>query len=363
MEIIVGAVAFVCWLSTIAIGIKKKRPVVGFLLALVCGPFGLIGVAFLKPKVSGINLKTPNEEIDLNDEREALKHVAAKGKSASVRAYAASKLSVPSKAKSLIDQAAPFYSGRPGSPEKAYALYMEALSLASNAPADPTHTEAIDLNDIGFAGWAAWVCLDRMNAEEKDFEALFALLRLKTPVTLQRIETRIMENNRQKAERENAAKLLAELLDPAKKPSPATANELIDLHKGKDAWWTLRDIGNKLAKIGRFDLAWKFFQSAVLLAFKCDGNVPSIYVAMGNLSKKEGRYENAARDFLLACKYEHEASQQFPKTASDQLRISLKKAGLKNNAAEHRDDLLSRIPETEISDLLDVLSRKIAEAS
>ena len=61
----------------------------------------------------------------------------------------------------LLREAGPLYPNK--DPAKALALYRKAIALMEPAPASPEVQEQLDFGDVGFAIWAAWVCMGHLD--------------------------------------------------------------------------------------------------------------------------------------------------------------------------------------------------------
>lgn len=235
----------------------------------------------------------------------------------------------------LVSRAQDFYPH--GDTEKALRLFREAIALATPAPPDEAIHESRDLTAIGDAIWMAWVCLDLLDRPEAETAALLAEARVKSPLTAIRIEERLSEA-RDKAESQRTLELASATLESAAPESPTMLEAAIETLAAAGEWWALRDAGHALIKRQKYDVAWEILQRALAIATRKTGNVPSIYCVMGDLRKAQERHADAARCYLKSCL----SSAQDPlKRAADQLRISLKKAGIARDAEAIRDELLA----------------------
>jgi tetratricopeptide (TPR) repeat protein len=302
----------------------------------------------------------------LGSERELLKGVD--------HPLAKAKLHVPLTVSKLVDEAWRYYSE--GSYLHAGPIFISAIQLAPDAPADPEVSECVDMTDLGHAVWAAWVCFgffkkgdqtDVLIISEQQF---FELAARKSPTTLQRIQDRILENEQEAEQRKfddqrraEGDGLLREILAVERNYRELydKVSQLLAIRTEQDRWWAFRDDGKALTKAGLYDAAWRCYGTAVSTVIR-SGNLSklrSIYEAMGDQSKKEGKHKNAVRDYLLACKFGVKHDGTFPKRAADQVRISLKKAGLKKGSAELRDELLGIVVATAIGELLDMVDSRL----
>ncbi len=235
----------------------------------------------------------------------------------------------------LVSRAQEFYPH--GDTEKALRLFRQAIALASPAPADEAIHESRDLTAIGNAFWMAWVCLDLLDRPEAETAALLAEARVKSPLTAVRIEERLSET-RETAESQRRTELASATLESVAPEGPTTLEAAIETLAAAGEWWALRDAGLALIKQQKFDVAWEVLDRALAIATRKTGNIPSIYCAMGDLRKAQERHADAARCYLKSCL---SAGQDPLKRAVDQLRISLKKAGISQDAGVIRDELLA----------------------
>lgn len=235
----------------------------------------------------------------------------------------------------LVGRAQEFYPH--GDTEKALRLFRQAIALASPAPPDEAIQESRDLTAIGDAFWMAWVCLDLLERPDAEIAALVAEARVKSPVTAGRIGERLSEA-RDKAESQRRSELASATLESAVPGDPAKLQAAIETLGAAGEWWALRDAGIALAKREKHDLAWDALDKALTIATRKTGNIPSIYCAMGDLRKAQKRHSDAARCYLLSCL---SAGQDPLKRAVDQLRISLKKAGISGDPVAVCDELLA----------------------
>jgi len=135
--------------------------------------------------------------------------------------------------------------------------------------------------------------------------------------------------------------------------------KLVNLCTDFGAWWVLRDTAISIREARRFNEAWSLLNSALFVAMNRGGNLASIYCAMGDTVKAEGRHFDAARQYLLSCIY---SGGRPTRQALDQLRISLKKVGLPSDRAEQvRDKLVSAIGTEDAQALLAKLDSEIKE--
>lgn len=235
----------------------------------------------------------------------------------------------------LVNEAQKYYPHK--DPTKALALFRQAIQLASPAPASRSARESRDLTAIGDAFWMAWVCLDLMERPPAETDALLAEARVKSPATAARIEERLAEAKETDAREQQTEEAVAALQN-SDGQNPARVQKAVSTLTATGAWWDLRDAGVALTKQGKYDLAWQTLNSALTIATKKPGNVPSIYSAMGDLWKAQQRHGDAARYYLLSCL---SAGDNPLKRALDQLRISLKKAGVPGDPVAIRDELLA----------------------
>ncbi len=235
----------------------------------------------------------------------------------------------------LVTKAQEYYPHK--DPAKALALFRQAIELASPAPASKSVRESRDLTSIGDAFWMAWVCLDLLDRPQSETDALLAEARIKSPATAVRIEERLAEAKKDSARERQLEEAFA-ALESVDDQDSATVQEALTTLSAAGAWWALRDAGIALTKQGKYDLAWGTPSKALTIAMGKSGNIPSIYSAMGDLRKAQQRHAEAARHYLLSCL---SAGHSPLKRAVDQLRISLKKAGVPGDPAAIRDELLA----------------------
>lgn len=262
--------------------------------------------------------------------------------------------------KKIFDKGWEYYPN--GDNNKAWELFYSGLQLVDDAPDDIEIQENIDLYDIGDAAWAAWVCMDLLNKPQNEINDYLKFVKTKTPVTYNRIMDRINESKVEQ-DLENKISILESKLinnpDMVSDERIKLIKELTQICEQESAWWELRDIAVELTKKERFNEAWTLFNSAVYIATQKDGNLPSIYLAMGDMRKREGNHHDAARLYLICCAT---SGGEPLKRAIDQLRISLKKSGLKKNAAEVRDELINLIGKLNTSELIKKLDEFIENA-
>lgn len=241
----------------------------------------------------------------------------------------------------LVERASAYYPDK--APAKALPIFMEAIRIAPSADNDADSQVELDTSDIGFAIWAAWVCLDLLDHPESETDALLAEARVKSPVTARRIEERIAEYREKEAAEKQTYEVLDILSSPSKHQSADLQNAayaLSAIARRDGAWWALRDAAIHLAKAGLGNMSWPLFNEALLVAQSKQGNLPSIYMAMGDLCKAENRHADAARQYLLSIA----AAPNDPlKRAVEQLRISLKKAGANGDPISIRDALMADV--------------------
>jgi len=234
----------------------------------------------------------------------------------------------------LVEKAQKFYPHK--NPTKALALFREAISLMEPAPASKRAQKDRDNTSIGSAFWMAWVCLDLLDKAEET-EALLAEARIKSPATAERIEERLVESKKE-AQGEQKLEEALSILKATNPHEQSQAHDAISTLEHAGAWWNLRDAGIVITKTGNHELAWQALSAALAIATSKTGNVPSVYVAMGDVRKAQQRHREAARLYLLSCL---SADSEPSKRAVDQIRISLKKAGVLGDAATIRDELLT----------------------
>lgn len=239
---------------------------------------------------------------------------------------------------SLVKRASEYYPEK--DPGKALPLFREAIRLAPPAPDDVNSHVEIDGGDIGFAIWAAWVCLDLLDSPDNETGLLLVEAKVKSPMTARRIKERLTEYPAKEAAEEERQANIDIVRNPKKAhiEKEIAARLLSEKAFRSGEWWELRDTAIHLAKAGLGNMAWPLFNKALLVAQSKRGNIPSIYVAMGDLCKKEKRYRDAARHYLLSIA---SAPNDPLKRAVEQLRISLKKAGVSGDPASIRDTLIA----------------------
>ncbi len=242
----------------------------------------------------------------------------------------------------LIIQAGPYYPH--GDPMRALELFREAVVLAPDAPRRTSSHEAIDLGDVGFAVWAGWVCLDMVEADSDQLESWMNLADAKSPITAKQIRERIEEVSAFEAEQARNDLALSEALNAVHEAvsvgggTAMARDALIAACREQAAWWFLRDEARQLSKAGHGDLAWALSNGAVSICEETGtGNLPSIREVMGDVCKRDGRYFRACELFILAMV---ESNGSPSKNAQNQLRICLKKAGLKAESEAVRDELV-----------------------
>ncbi len=247
---------------------------------------------------------------------------------------------VPTVVTRLIEEARPFYPH--GDTAKAYKLFVEALEHAPDAPANKSLFEELDFGDVGFAGWAAFVCYDVMNEDRDErWSDLLSLIQRKSPATAMRIQEQIAihsESNRLRDEITTLSEEIEILVEEDAEVEMVRAKlpRLVDASREAGAWWMLRDLANAVSTSAKHrDIAWGLYNAALNISMSRSSKLSSIYLPMGLLRKKEGAYRDAARLFLLSC------SEAVTKTASEQLRICLRKLGVAGSGAPERDGLLA----------------------
>jgi len=257
----------------------------------------------------------------------------------------------------LVTEAQNYYPQK--DPAKALALFRQAIQLASPAPTSNAARESRDLTAIGDAFWMAWVCLDLLERPQTESDALLAEARVKSPATAARIEESLAKAKEVSAREQQSEEALA-ALDNSEDEDHARVQKALSTLTATGAWWDLRDAGVALTTQGKYDLALQTLTAALTIAMKKSGNVPSIYSAMGDLWKAQQRHGDAARYYLRSCL---SAGDDPLKRAMDQLRISLKKAGVPGDHAAIRDELLAMRAQSDESAVLARLDRYLSSAA
>jgi len=187
---------------------------------------------------------------------------------------------------------------------------------------------------------------------------LFAIIKQakqKSPITAARLEKKSQEVV---AKRQMYARLdpLRESLKQVKESKrgkyPKMLREVVAACEGAGAWWEIRKTGIQLSRMQKFEGAWLLFEAALDLAKRTEGNVATVYEAMADLRKKQGRHGEAAALYLRSCLSAH---GEPTKRSYDQLRISIKKSGAKADAAALRNQLLSLRRTKQEAELLQLL--------
>lgn len=245
----------------------------------------------------------------------------------------------------------------PANAERALPFFLQAIKQASLAPDDDQIQIALDHSDIGHAVWAAWVCLDLLERPGEEIEKLVKDARQKSPVTARRMEERMQEYRAKLEAQDRLEKALEVLCSPdGREPQALQQAEEYLIETG--SWWAMRNSAKPLVKAGYGDLAWRLLNAALLVAMNKKDNLPSIYAAMGDVCKFEKRHHDAARQYLLAC-----ATSNVPsKRDADQVRISLKKAGLKDDAKRITDELLKLVGAVDMRTLIEKLDAYVEAA-
>jgi len=238
----------------------------------------------------------------------------------------------------------------PANAERALPLFLQAIEQAPLAPDDDQVQIALDLSDIGHAVWAAWVCLDLLERPSEETEKLVGEARHKSPVTARRMEER-MQEYKAKLEAQGRLETALEVLCSPECREPLELQQAEKYLIETGAWWAMRIAAKPLVKASHGDLAWRLLNAALLVAMSKNVNLSSIYSAMGDVCKCEERHQNAARQYLLAC-----ATASVPsKRDVDQVRISLKKAGLKDDAKRITEELLKLVGTMDMRALVEKL--------
>jgi hypothetical protein len=228
-------------------------------------------------------------------------------------------------------------------PTRALALFREALALAPPAPSLRARTLYGPGGLVDFAAWAGWVCLDMLDYERQGLAEYLLVVAEKAPDTHQRILERIEATRSERAlqDRLDADSAALEQELEASGITGPTLDRWLATAEEAGAWWALRDGGVRLSRRGHGDAAWRTFNLALrVIARVGKGNLGSVYEGMGDLCKREARYASAAEMYLLACLY---GGPPMPQRPADQLRVSLKKAGLSDEATEIRDGLVAGV--------------------
>jgi hypothetical protein len=228
-------------------------------------------------------------------------------------------------------------------PARALELFREALALAPKAPSLRARTLYGPGGDVDFAAWAGWVCLGMLECEGPKVADYLLLVAEKAPDTHHRILERIESIRSERAlhDRLEADTASLEQEIEAGGPTGPTFDRWLATAEQAGAWWALRDGGVHLSQSGHGDAAWRAFNLALrLIARLGTGNIGSVYEQMGDLCKREARHASAAEMYLLACMY---GGPPTPKRPADQLRVSLKKAGLASESTEIRDALIAAL--------------------
>jgi hypothetical protein len=277
-----------------------------------------------------------------------------------MQSYIAASRHAPDEVNRLIEKAGDF--AEDDEPAKALDLYMKALHLSPDSPDDPKFQMNLELNSsIGFAVRGAWVSMELLGRPQADFDEFALLAERKSPETFKALWKQVKAQQAFQAKLEAGDVLLRKILSTFKEGGEVRdlLDELHTLRNEEDKWWFFMEDGKALTKAGLYDPAWRFLNSGLNLAMQRGvDNLPSIYEAMGDHGKKEGKHKNAVRDYLLACKFGVH-NGEFPKRAADQVRISLKKAGMKEGSEEFRDELLALVQNAEIRELLDMIDARL----
>jgi len=256
-----------------------------------------------------------------------------------------SSVSIPKEAKLLFDEGFSFYPHK--NTEKALTCFLDGLKHISKAPSNKDIQTEIDNSDIGNACWAAWVCMEFPEKSSFEKDRLLETIYEISPITFQRITDQITRSTIEHKYYDQISKC-APILDNCNLYDDNTIdnniNILIRSCEGTNAHWELKNYGISLYKQGRKEIAWNLFNKALSVANNYGGNTTAIYNAMGEMQKSENNYKDAAKYFLLACIY---SGANPPKVSLENLRITLKKAGLSYDPLKIRDDLLSRIGKEE----------------
>jgi len=242
----------------------------------------------------------------------------------------------------LVEQASQHYPH--DDTRRALSLFYRAIELAEDAPTSREAREDIDIGDLGFACWAAFVCEGILVEEGKeDYTQLLRLVERKSPITAARIRKILRDHEAQNERTEQIGDLYREILGTARE-NPSHKKRLFKqiknlghLCQSRKEWWRLRDLADALVKTDvDYDLCWSLYNAALHVRMATGGDLSTIYGPMGLLRKKEGAFFDATRLFLLAY------SQYKTKTSENQIRICLRKMGVDNPKAA-RDDLVDTL--------------------
>ena len=238
----------------------------------------------------------------------------------------------------IIDQADKYFHS--DKLQEALHLYKQAINCASDAPTSKSEHENIDLGDVGFACWSAFVCKDVLNElEGDDFLELLKLIERKSPLTASRIKERLNQTQEDIKIKNEMTALEDKIIQLARGEQPDTKSISKQVRQYcnvcKD-WWRLRDLANVLVKTSPCNnTAWSLYNRALIMGrFH-----PSIYESMGRLRRKEGNYFDATKLFLLSF-----AGSKLPtKSCENQIRICLINMGFKDKTEEIKDNLISMV--------------------
>ena len=250
----------------------------------------------------------------------------------------------------------------------AFDLYLEATRLAPDAPQNASIREARQFSDVGGAAYSAWLCTEYMErpgaAEEAIREAKRASPNTAAQINgvLAAAKQHAREEEKREAERESMRKevgTVAAEVDVEGHSSDALVAKAIESARKQGDWEPLQHEAKALAKKGASEAAWAFLRAALDMVTRARGNVGSVHETMGDVCKKEGRHRDAAEHYLLACVH---AFDWPSKRVQDQVRISLKKAGMKERADAARDKLLRMAKQLPAEDLVERMEAMLSDS-
>ena len=254
---------------------------------------------------------------------------------------------------SLVERAQAFYPHK--NTAGALQLFLQAIELAGPAPSPRSDQEA---RDIDSAFWMAWVCLDMLERPTAEIDALLSKARVKSPKTAQRIDERIAASSSSQAS-EAAVDEALRAIESAGGSDSSRLQASLDTLVRAGVWWRLRDAGIALSKQGEPERAWAVLSAALTSASHASGGSPSVHAAMGDLRKAQKLPSDAARCYLLSCLSGPESPV---KRTVNQLRISIKGAGIRGDAAGIRDELLAMRGTASDQEILDEFDRHLSSA-
>jgi tetratricopeptide (TPR) repeat protein len=233
--------------------------------------------------------------------------------------------------------------------ERSLDLCYRAIATLDDAPRDRAFINELDLmSEIGMAFHLATLALLELRRPEAEFQQLCEKASVWVPLDIPRLREmytgateEIRKEDRAAAETARFLGLIGPLTNPAAIEPQERRRIVTEALKDPwrdEQWWKLREAADALARNGDFDLAWAILNCALAARGRGAGSDSAIYAALGGICKKQGRYHDAARMYLLACTI---SGGQPAKADSEQLRICLKKAGLGEQAPQVRDELLS----------------------